>query len=86
MAADWRTTEVRSPYELQPVRPRLWRSRDDKVIAGVCGGLAEKFEIRPGLARVLYVAISIFGAGFPGVFVYLVLWAITKPHGPEDFR
>ena len=86
MPTDWRTTDVRSPHAVQPVRPRLWRSRDEKMVAGVCGGLAEKFEISPGLARVLYVAISIFGAGFPGVLVYLLLWAITKPHGPEDLR
>lgn len=86
MQREPRMPEVRSPYEPVPVRPRLWRSRDEKVIAGVCGGLAEKFEINPSLARVLYVSISIFGAGFPGVLVYLILWAITKPHGPEDFR
>ena len=74
------------PYEpdrYAPVRPRLWRSRRNKVVAGVVGGLAEKFNIDPSLARVLYVAFSVFSAGFPGTIVYILLWAITRPHGEE---
>lgn len=63
------------------VRPRIWRSRDNKMIAGVVGGLAERFAIDPGFARLAYVVISLFSAGFPGVLVYVFLWLITKPHG-----
>jgi len=50
------------------------------MIAGVVGGLAKYFAIDPTLARVLYVIASIVSAAFPGILVYLVLWAIV-PEG-----
>lgn len=71
---------VSYPHELETVRPRLWRSRSNKVIAGVVGGLPEKLGIDPTVARVIFVAFSIFSAGFPGTIVYILLWAITKQH------
>ena len=72
-------------YPLEPVvRPRIWRSKDNKVLAGVVGGLAERFAIDATLARVLFVLITIFSAGFPGTVVYAVLWLITKPHSMRD--
>lgn len=46
------------------------------MIAGVVGGLAEHFGMDPTLARVLYVAGSIVSAAFPGILVYVLLWAI----------
>lgn len=56
---------------------RLFRTRGrDKVIAGVCGGLAEYFDLDPTLVRVAYVIISVFSAAFPGVLVYLILWFV----------
>jgi phage shock protein C len=54
----------------------LRRSRSDRKIAGVVGGLAKYFNIDPTLARVLYVVISIVSAAFPGILVYLLLWVI----------
>jgi phage shock protein C len=57
--------------------PRLWRSRSNKMIAGVLGGLAEKFDLSASFLRVLYVTLSVFSAGFPGILIYLILWAIT---------
>jgi phage shock protein C len=59
---------------------RLRRSRDDRIIAGVCGGVAEWLGWDPTLVRVLYVLLSISSAGFPGILVYLVLWLIV----PEE--
>ena len=56
---------------------RLTRSDSDKVIAGVCGGIANYFDMDPTLVRVGYVLLSIFSAGFPGLIVYLILAAIT---------
>jgi phage shock protein C len=50
------------------------------MIAGVVGGLAKYFGVDPTLARVLYVIGSIVSAAFPGILVYLVLWAIV-PEG-----
>lgn len=56
-------------------RPRLHRSRD-RVIAGVCGGIAEWLGWDPTLVRLLYVILSIASAAFPGILVYIVLWII----------
>lgn len=56
-------------------RPRLRRSRD-KILAGVCGGIADWMDWDPTLVRVLYVLISIASAAFPGILVYLLLWLL----------
>jgi phage shock protein PspC (stress-responsive transcriptional regulator) len=52
------------------------RSRDDRLIAGVCGGLAEWLGWDPTLVRVLFVLVSVLSAAFPGVLVYVVLWVL----------
>ena len=54
---------------------KLRRSRDSKMIAGVCAGLAKYFGLDTTLIRVVYVLLSIFTA-FAGVLVYLILWLI----------
>lgn len=58
----------------------LRRSRSDRMIAGVVAGLAKYFGIDPTLARVIYVVGSIISAAFPGILVYVLLWAIV-PEG-----
>ncbi|HLF55848.1 MAG TPA: PspC domain-containing protein [Thermoanaerobaculia bacterium] len=55
---------------------RLRRSPDRKMIAGVIGGLSEYFDRDPALLRVLFVFISIFSAAFPGIIVYVIMWAL----------
>ena len=54
----------------------LRRSRRSRVLAGVCGGLANWLGWDVTLVRVLYVVISILSAAFPGILVYLVLWIL----------
>jgi phage shock protein C len=54
----------------------LRRSRSNRQIAGVVGGLAEYFGVDATLLRVVYVVGSILSAAFPGLLVYLLLWAI----------
>lgn len=54
----------------------LRRSRTNRMIAGVVGGLAEHFRIDPTLLRVIYVVGSIVSAAFPGILVYLLLWVL----------
>ena len=54
-------------------RRRLYRSEKDRVIAGVCGGLAEVMRIDVALLRLLFVAAALFGGG---LIVYLVLWLV----------
>jgi len=56
---------------------RLRRSPDQKIIAGVIGGLAEYLDRDPTLLRVLYVLISVLSAAFPGILVYIILWVIV---------
>jgi len=58
----------------------LRRSRRNRWIAGVCGGLAQSLGWDPTLVRILYVVVSVASAAFPGILVYLVLW-IVMPEG-----
>ncbi len=62
---------------------RLTRSAINKFIAGVCGGLAEYFNLDPTLVRVGYVLLTIFSAGFPGLLLYIIL-LIIMPEGPKQ--
>jgi len=54
----------------------LLRSRQDKVIAGVCGGIAKSLGWTPTSVRILYVVISILSVAFPGILVYVILWIL----------
>jgi phage shock protein C len=60
----------------------LQRSRRNKVVAGVCGGIADWLGWDPTIVRVLYVVVSIASAAFPGILVYLLLWVIM-PKAPS---
>ncbi len=53
---------------------RLYRSRTNKVIGGVAGGLADYFNIDVVLARVVFVLLAMFGGG--GVLIYIVMWIV----------
>lgn len=55
----------------------------DSCIAGVCGGLAEYLDWSPTVVRVLYVAVSLISAAFPGILVYLILWILMPGPGPR---
>ena len=54
---------------------KLRRSRNEKLIAGVCGGLAKYFGLDVVLVRIAYVLLSVFTA-FAGVLVYLILMLV----------
>ena len=58
----------------------LQRSKSDRMIAGVCGGIARSFGWDPTIVRILYVLISIISAAFPGILVYIILWVLI----PEE--
>lgn len=49
---------------------------DDRLIAGVCSGIAEHFGWSTRATRIGYVVLSVLSAGFPGILVYLILWAL----------
>jgi phage shock protein C len=61
----------------------LYRSRNNKMIAGVCGGIAEWLGWTPTAVRVAYVIISILSVGFPGTIAYVILWIVMpqEPYG-----
>jgi phage shock protein C len=77
-----------SPTELPPTStPRLRRSTTDRMVGGVCGGLAEYTGIDTALWRVAFVALTLLGGS--GVLFYLVLWVLvpapsTGPATPLD--
>lgn len=60
----------------------LRRSSSNRMIAGVCGGLAEWMGWDPTIVRILYVLLSIFSVAFPGILVYLVLWFVMPKESP----
>jgi phage shock protein C len=62
------------------MRKALRRSRTNRMIAGVIGGLADYWSIDATLARVIFVVVSIVSIAFPGLIVYLLLWLII-PEG-----
>jgi phage shock protein PspC (stress-responsive transcriptional regulator) len=59
---------------------RLYRSRYDTMIGGVCGGLAQYFNVDITIIRVVFVILALFAAG--GVVIYIILW-IAIPINPD---
>lgn len=57
------------------------RRSNNKIIAGVCGGLAERYGWPAGRVRLVYVLVSILSAAFPGTIVYIILWFMMP--GPK---
>ena len=54
---------------------RLHRS-SNKVLGGVCAGIAEYFNVDPTVVRAIYAVLSLFSAGFPGLLLYIILLLI----------
>lgn len=61
---------------------RLYRSKKERMIAGVCGGLAEYFNIDPVIVRLVAVLLLLPG-GIPGLIPYLLMWVIV-PENPDQ--
>jgi phage shock protein PspC (stress-responsive transcriptional regulator) len=59
----------------------LSRSRHDRILAGVMGGIARRFGWNSTLVRVVFVVLSILSAAFPGILVYLILWLLIPEEG-----
>ena len=57
-------------------KPGLQRSRDQRILAGVCGGIAEWLGWSPALVRLLYVIVSVASVAFPGILAYVILWIL----------
>ena len=65
------------------MKKKWYRSRKDKMIGGVAGGIAEYFDIDPTIVRILFVVGLFMGAGF---LAYIVLWIVVpeEPYGLES--
>lgn len=62
---------------------KLTRS-SNKVLGGVCGGIAEYFDVDPTIVRVCYAALSFFAAGFPGILLYIVMLLLIPEKDSKD--
>ncbi len=62
------------------MRDRLYRSRDERVVVGVCGGIADSMDIDPSLVRIVFVLLALAG-GF-GLLLYIIM-AIIVPEEPN---
>ena len=62
---------------------KLYLSDSDKKIAGVCGGIAETYEIDPSLVRIVFVLVCLLTAILPMVLTYLIAWMII-PKKPKQ--
>ena len=60
---------------------KLTRSTN-KILGGVCGGIAEYFEVDPTVIRICYAAMTIFSAAFPGILLYIIM-LILMPQGKD---
>lgn len=66
---------LNTPYK------KLYRSRKDRMIAGVCGGLAEHFGIDPTWVRLLFILFMLLGGS--ALLVYIIMWLIV-PLSPNN--
>lgn len=69
---------------MKEANKKLYRSKSDKIIAGVAGGLGEYFDIDPVLIRALFVLLA-FVNGL-GILLYVVLMIIVPAHGGKEIK
>ena len=62
---------------------KLHRSRQNRMIAGVMGGVSEYLGWNPTLTRLLFVIISTASAAVPGILIYVVMW-VAMPNATQD--
>jgi len=56
---------------------KLYRIENDRMIGGVCGGIAEYFVLDPSFVRIGFVLFALFGGS--GILLYIIIWAIVPP-------
>lgn len=76
------STEQIKESKKQPSFKKLYRSRNDKMIAGICGGLGAYFDVDPTIVRLVAAAGAFMGVG---VVAYLVAWIII-PLEPDNLN
>lgn len=70
------------------MEPKKLLRSENRMLAGVCAGIGEYMSIDPTVVRVLFAALTLFSAAFPGVILYILLILLipNKPSGPVDFQ
>jgi len=56
---------------------KLYRSKKNRMIAGVCGGIGEYLNVDPTFIRLLFIALLVFTGFVPGLIAYLIWWVIV---------
>jgi phage shock protein PspC (stress-responsive transcriptional regulator) len=65
------------------MQKRIYRSKNDRIIAGICGGLAKYFDVDPAIVRIIFLLLFFFkGIGF---LAYLIMWFVI-PTDPNETR
>lgn len=62
---------------------KIYRSKSQRMISGVCGGIAHYFNIDPTIVRLVWVLVSIFSTAIPGLIIYLIC-VIVIPDEPDS--
>ncbi len=66
----------------QEKQKQLLRSRSDRWIAGVCGGLGKYFEVDPLIFRLIFILLTVFGGS--GILIYVILWIAVPEEGDKE--
>jgi phage shock protein PspC (stress-responsive transcriptional regulator) len=74
------TSEIPPNVEI-PAR-KLYRSRQQRILGGVCGGLAEYFNLDVILVRILWIIFTLMGGA--GVLAYVIMWIVIPPHPQQE--
>jgi phage shock protein C len=61
---------------------RLYRSSTERKIAGVCGGLAEYFDVDPVIVRLIFIFLLLLGIG-PIILVYIIFWLVVPENSTK---
>lgn len=61
---------------------KLYRSGENKMLAGVCGGIGEYFNVDPTLIRLIWVVLTLISLGVGGIIAYIIAW-ILIPENPK---
>jgi len=77
-------TQTNTAADTKP-RGRLYRSDNDKILGGVCGGLASYLKIDPSIVRILFAILTFGSFGF-GFLMYILLWVVLPSRALEEVR
>ncbi|MFA5348173.1 MAG: PspC domain-containing protein [Methanoregula sp.] len=62
---------------------RLYRSKKERILGGVCGGLGEHLDVDPTVIRLIWAVVTVLSLG-TGIIVYILAWIIIPEPGQDD--